>query len=162
MPSRLNIALITATLMIVGCAQEETPEAPAEMAAPAAAPAAPAVMRTSAPAGAEAYIIEPADGATVTSPVTVTFGLRGIGVAPAGVERPNTGHHHLLIDTELATFNAPIPANDQHVHFGLGQTETTIDLPPGQHELRLVLGDHLHIPHDPPVTSDVVTITVSP
>ncbi|MDH3417942.1 MAG: DUF4399 domain-containing protein [Gammaproteobacteria bacterium] len=159
MPARLNFALITATLMIAGCAQESAPEAPAEMAAPAAAPA---VMRSAAPAGAEAYIIAPADGATVTSPVAVAFGLRGIGVAPAGIDLPNTGHHHLLIDTELANFDSPIPANAQHVHFGLGQTETTVELAPGRHELRLVLGDHLHTPHDPPVTSDVVTITVSP
>jgi len=159
MPTRLNIALITATLMIAGCAQESAPEAPAEMGAPAAAPA---VMHSSAPAGAEAYIIAPANGATVTSPVTVAFGLRGIGVAPAGIDLPNTGHHHLLIDTELANFDSPIPANAQHVHFGLGQTETTVELAPGRHELRLVLGDHMHIPHDPPVTSDVVTITVSP
>lgn len=164
MPTRLNFALITATLMIAGCAQEDAPEAPAEMAAPtsAATTVAPGVTRSPAPPEAVAYIIEPADGATVTSPVTVAFGLRGIGVAPAGTDLPNTGHHHLLIDTELATFNTPIPANDQHVHFGLGQTETTIDLPPGRHELRLVLGDHMHIPHDPPVTSDVITITVSP
>ena len=162
MPTRLNFALITATLIVAGCAQESAPEAPAEMPAPAAAPPAPAVMRTSAPAGAEAYIIAPANGATVTSPVTVAFGLRGIGVAPAGIDLPNTGHHHLLIDTELANFDSPIPANAQHVHFGLGQTETTVELAPGRHELRLVLGDHLHIPHDPPVTSDVVTITVSP
>lgn len=156
--------MITATLLIAGCAQESTPEAPA--AAPGAmtapAPAAPAVMRSSAPTGAAAYIIEPANGATVTSPVTVAFGLRGIGVAPAGIQMPNTGHHHLLIDTELANFDSPIPANAQHVHFGLGQTETTVELAPGRHELRLVLGDHLHIPHDPPVMSDVVTINVSP
>jgi hypothetical protein len=163
MPTRLNFALITATLMIAGCAQESAPEAPAAMPAAAPpAPAAPAVMRSSAPAGAEAYIIAPADGATVTSPVTVAFGLRGIGVAPAGIDLPNTGHHHLLIDTELANFDSPIPADAQHVHFGLGQTETTVELAPGRHELRLVLGNHLHIPHDPPVTSDVVTITVSP
>ncbi len=163
MPTRLNFALIAATLMVAGCAPESAPEAPAETAPEMAAPApAPAVMRTPAPAGAEAYIIAPADGAVVASPVTVAFGLRGIGVAPAGINLPNTGHHHLLIDTELASFDSPIPANAQHVHFGLGQTETTIELPPGRHELRLVLGDHLHIPHDPPVTSDVVTITVSP
>lgn len=166
MPARLNIALITATLTMAGCAQDSAPEAPAEapadMAAPAAEAPAPAVMRTSAPAGAEAYIIEPADGAAVTSPFRVAFGLRGIGVAPAGIDLPNTGHHHLLIDRELANFDSPIPADSQHVHFGLGQTETTVELAPGRHELRLVLGDHLHIPHDPPVMSDVVTITVSP
>ena len=166
MPARLTIALITATLMIAGCTPESAPEAPAEapaeMAAPAAAPPAQAVMRTSAPAGAEAYIIEPADGAAVASPFTVAFGLRGIGVAPAGINLPNTGHHHLLIDRELTNFDSPIPADSQHVHFGLGQTETTVELAPGRHELRLVLGDHLHMPHDPPVMSDVVTITVSP
>jgi len=168
MPTRPTFVLITATLILAGCAQESVPEPPAEapaaMAAPAAAtpPAAPTVMRTPAPAGAGAYIVEPADGAMVTSPVRVAFGLSGIGVAPAGIELPNTGHHHLLIDTELANFNGPIPADAQHVHFGLGQTETTIELAPGRHELRLVLGDHLHIPHIPPVTSNVVTIEVSP
>ena len=164
MPTRPYFALFAAALIAAGCAQESAPEAPApaaEMAAPAPA-AAPAIMRTPAPAGATAYIIEPTDGATVTSPVTVTFGLRGIGVAPAGVERENTGHHHLLIDTQLMNFNAPIPADAQHVHFGLGQTETTIELAPGRHELRLVLGDHMHIPHDPPVTSEAVTIQVAP
>ena len=168
MPARPTFVLITATLITAGCAQESAPEAPAEapsaMAtpAPAAPPATPSVMRSPAPAGAGAYIIEPADGTTVTSPVTVAFGLSGIGVAPAGIDLPNTGHHHLLIDTQLANFDGPIPADAQHVHFGLGQTETTIELAPGSHELRLVLGDHLHVPHDPPVTSDAVTIEVSP
>ncbi|ROQ21100.1 uncharacterized protein DUF4399 [Marinimicrobium koreense] len=109
-----------------------------------------------------AYIISPSDGATVTSPVTVKFGLKGMGVAPAGVERDNTGHHHLLIDLEtLPDLDMPIPADDQHVHFGGGQTETTVELEPGEHTLQLLLGDHLHRPHDEPVVSEKITITVS-
>ena len=118
--------------------------------------------RTPAPAGAQAYIQSPANGATVTSPVTVRFGLRGIGVAPAGVETPNTGHHHLLIDvTDMPSFDAPLPANDNVRHFGGGQTEVELELAPGQHTLQLVLGDALHRPHNPPVTSDRITITVT-
>lgn len=120
-----------------------------------------ATARTPAPEGAAAYIISPADGAVVTSPVTVRFGLSGMGVAPAGVENPKAGHHHLLIDVEeLPGLDAPIPADDNHVHFGGGQTQTTIELAPGEHTLRLLLGDFTHIPHDPPVMSETVTITV--
>ncbi len=118
------------------------------------------VPRTAAPEGASVYFITPENGAKVSSPVTVRFGLRGMGVAPAGVDRPSTGHHHLLIDTELSAVDRPIPADSQHVHFGGGQTETRIELPPGPHELQLVLGDRLHIPHDPPVTSERIAITV--
>jgi len=117
---------------------------------------------TPAPEGAKAYIISPADGATVTSPVTVRFGLSGIGVAPAGVDKAKTGHHHLLIDVnELPDMDSPIPADDHHRHFGGGQTEISIDLPPGEHKLQLLLGDHHHVPHNPPVLSEPVTITVN-
>jgi hypothetical protein len=120
-----------------------------------------ALPRTASPAGAEVYFVSPANGTEVTSPVTIRFGLRGMGVAPAGVTSPNTGHHHLLIDVaELPADNLPLPATDQIRHFGLGQTETSLELPPGQHTLQLVLGDALHIPHDPPVRSDKITITV--
>lgn len=117
--------------------------------------------RTAAPAGASAYIISPAAGEQVTSPVRVRFGLQGIGVAPAGVQAPNTGHHHLLIDVaEMPSVSQPLPATEQIVHFGGGQTETTIELAPGTHTLQLVLGDHLHIPHNPPVRSQRITINV--
>lgn len=117
--------------------------------------------RTAAPAGAMTYFLSPEHGAQVSSPVTVRFGLRGMGVAPAGATAPNTGHHHLLIDVaELPPENLPLPATDQIRHFGLGQTETVLELPPGQHTLQLVLGDALHIPHDPPVRSERITITV--
>lgn len=120
-----------------------------------------AALASSAPDGASAYIISPANGETVTSPVKVRFGLAGMGVAPAGVEQAHTGHHHLLIDVEeLPAPDQPIPADDHHRHFGGGQTEVTVDLPPGQHTLQLLLGDHLHVPHNPPVASEVVTITV--
>lgn len=118
--------------------------------------------RKPSPDGAEVYFQAPADGATVTSPVTVRFGLRGMGVAPAGVDRPNTGHHHLLIDVEDApSFDMPLPASDSVRHFGGGQTEVEIELPPGEHTLQLVLGDMLHTPHMPPVVSETITITVT-
>jgi len=120
--------------------------------------------RSPAPEMAEAYIQSPADGSAVSSPVTIRFGLRGIGVAPAGIERPNTGHHHLLInlaDADMPSFDLPLPATDQVRHFGLGQTETLLELEPGQHTLQLVLGDHLHIPHASPVVSEKITITVT-
>ena len=106
------------------------------------------------------YIISPADGAVVSSPVTVVFGLKGIGVVPAGIDRLDAGHHHLLIDTDVPPFDLPIPADMQHVHFGQGQTETQLMLAPGRHTLQLLLGDHLHIPHDPPILSEPVTIEV--
>ena len=116
--------------------------------------------RSLAPKDAELYFISPQDGATVKSPVTVRFGLRGMGVAPAGVATQNTGHHHLLIDAELPQQDLPVPADANHVHFGKGQTEAAVTLAPGRHRLQLLLGDHLHIPHDPPVASKPITIIV--
>jgi hypothetical protein len=135
---------------------------PSLLALPALAQDAPASMpRTASPAGAEVYIQSPADGAEVRSPFLVRFGLRGMGVAPAGVTTANTGHHHLLVDVaELPPDNLPLPQTDQVRHFGAGQTEAEISLPPGQHTLQLVLGDSLHIPHDPPLRSAKITITV--
>ena len=117
--------------------------------------------RTPAPPGAEVYIQTPANGAEVRSPVLVRFGLRGMGVAPATVTTANTGHHHLLIDVDtLPPDNLPLPSSDQVRHFGAGQTEAEIALPPGTHTLQLVLGDFQHVPHDPPVRSEKITITV--
>jgi len=117
---------------------------------------------TAAPANAEAYIIAPADGAKVKNPVVVRFGLKGMGVAPAGIQMENTGHHHLLVDTYLPTdLTHPIPAVDNKIiHFGKGQTETTLTLSPGKHTLQLLLGDYLHIPNATPVESKRITITV--
>ena len=118
--------------------------------------------------GTKVYFVNLKDGATVKSPVKVVFGLSGMGVAPAGIDKAKTGHHHLFINRpELGKgedgadeFDANIPADEKHVHFGGGQTETTVELAPGKHTLQLVLGDKDHIPHNPPVVSDVITITV--
>lgn len=115
---------------------------------------------STAPADARVYFISPRDGDVVTSPVTVQFGLKGMGIAPAGVAMENTGHHHLLIDVEPPPFNRPVPADEQHRHFGKGQTEAVVPLAPGPHRLQLLLGDHLHLPHDPPVISEPITVTV--
>lgn len=118
--------------------------------------------RSPAPADARAYIISPEDGSTVSNPVTVVFGLEGMGIAPAGTETDNTGHHHLLINTDPGTLDldTSLPATDQIVHFGGGQTQVTKELPAGTHTLQLLLGDWSHVPHDPPVMSEVITITV--
>ena len=96
----------------------------------------------------------------MSSPVTVRFGLKGMGVAPAGTQKDATGHHHLLIDAPLPPLDQPVPNDDHHKHFGAGQTETTVTLPPGKHTLQLLLGDFAHIPHDPPVKSPPISITV--
>jgi Domain of unknown function (DUF4399) len=118
-------------------------------------------QRTPAPADAKVYIISPKNGATVHNPVLVQFGLRGMGIAPAGVKFDNTGHHHLLIDTDApADMSAPLPATDKIVHFGKGQTETILTLAPGKHTLQLLLAAMNHVPHQPPVISNKVTITV--
>lgn len=119
------------------------------------------ITRTPAPATAKVYIISPKNGDVVSGPVTVKFGLDGMGIAPAGIAFEDSGHHHLLIDLEeLPPLNAPIPTDNQHVHFGKGQTQTTLQLPPGKHTLQLLLGDHMHVPHDPVVVSEKITITV--
>ncbi|MEO8464569.1 MAG: DUF4399 domain-containing protein [Gammaproteobacteria bacterium] len=154
-------ALLLACAALTACGQPPPPAAPAAPAAAPPAPAPAAFTRKAAPAGATAYIIEPADGATVASPVHVVFGLKGMGVAPAGTDRPDTGHHHLLIDAGLpADLGLPIPNDDTHKHFGGGQTETALVLAPGKHTLQLLLGDHLHVSFDPPIASSVVTIEV--
>jgi hypothetical protein len=117
---------------------------------------------TPAPADAKVYFINLKDGDTVTSPVTIRFGLSGMGIAPAGTEAPNTGHHHLIIDEKIEgeALNEAIPVDEHHIHFGKGQTEATVTLPKGSHTLQLVLGDWSHVPHKPPVMSDRITINV--
>jgi len=118
--------------------------------------------RTPAPKNAYVYVGWPNDGEVLygNRPFRVWFGLRHIGVAPKGVNRPNTGHHHLLIDTDLPPLDEEIPSDRNNVHFGAGQTETMLELPPGQHTLQLLMGDFDHIPHDPPIYSRKITITV--
>lgn len=123
---------------------------------------APAVAegRTASPKGAEVYFHYPLNGIRVPQRFTVQIGLRGMGVAPAGVVKPLTGHHHLLVDTDMVDLNQPIPSDYNHIHLGNGQTEVVMTLPPGTHTLQLLLGDHAHIPHVPPVMSKKITIYV--
>jgi hypothetical protein len=145
----LAALILAAALAAVPLAGAQTPAASAQ--------------RTASPAGAELYIISPKNGATVHNPLRVQFGLKGMGIAPAGVKFDNTGHHHLLIDTDAPSdLSAPLPATDKIVHFGKGQTETTLTLTPGKHTLQLLLGDMNHIPHNPPLISQKITITVAP
>lgn len=158
--------------LLTACGGQDA-EAPPEKSAATEAPAAstqtagstdvekPAGLpRTESVSGARVYFITPQNGATVTNPIDIEFGIEGMHVAPAGVDEPFSGHHHLLIDTELPPLNQPIPADDNHIHFGDGSTSTQITLEPGEHTLLLLLGDHMHIPHDPAVTSPTITITV--
>jgi hypothetical protein len=160
-------ALCFALALLPACTPKE-PAPPA--AAPAATSPAPATptpsatpatpSRTVSPPGASVWFVEPQEGATVRSPVHVVFGISGMELAPAGDQRPGTGHHHLIVDAPLPPFDAPIPKDDHHLHFGNAQTEADLTLAPGPHTLQLLLGDHLHVPHEPPVYSAPLQITV--
>ena len=141
--------------------EEETPSPLAEKSADAPEPLAEeAAKRTPSLEGAKVYFILPEAGATVSVPIAVQFGVEGMDIVPAGTDHVHSGHHHLLIDTKLEDYNAPIPSDENHKHFGNAQTEAAIGLAPGKHTLQLLLGDQNHIPHDPPVESEVITITV--
>lgn len=121
-------------------------------------------QRTPAPPNAKAYIIWPKDGEVIgAGKLWVRMGLKNAGIAPASIAHKNTGHHHLLINTGLPDLDEPIPNDKNHLHFGGGQTEARlIDLPPGEYTLQLLLGDEFHMPHDPPIMSERITITVPP
>jgi hypothetical protein len=149
-----TFTLVLASLALAPALQAQTPSAapaPASVAAPAAAP-----MK------AEVYVIAPRDGEKVHNPVTVRFGLKGAGIAPAGVKFDNTGHHHLLVDTDVSELkpDAPVPGTDKILHFGKGQTETQLTLAPGKHTLQLVFADAGHVPFNPMIASKKITITV--
>ena len=122
--------------------------------------AAQGLPRSAAPDKARVYFISPSDGQVIKGPVTVRFGLENMGVAPAGTAGEGLGHHHLIVDSPLPPLDQPLPKDDKHLHFGKGQTETVLTLAPGKHTLQLVLGDANHIPHQPAVVSDRITITV--
>ncbi len=162
----LKIATFGAIIVSIACSQQDAADAEpaasekkaASEAVEVAAPA--AMLRTASPDGASVYFITPVDGDTVTSPVSIEFGIEGMSVVKAGDSQPDSGHHHLLVDTDLPDFGLPIPADEHHIHFGDGSTSTEITLEPGKHTLRMLLGDHLHIPHDSPIMSDPITITV--
>ena len=156
-----NIGLIlVATLIVIlqACGGEPQPSKSADAETQPAAT--PELQRTPSPPGAAVFIISPIDGTTIASPVTVKFGISGMTVVQAGDFANNTGHHHLLIDVDPKDDSLPVPSDENHIHFGKGQTETTIELEPGEHSLQLVLGDGNHIPHNPPVLSEKITITV--
>jgi hypothetical protein len=149
---------MTAVLALSGCSEQPAPAddaaAPATYAAPAAMP------RTISPDGASVFFVSPADGATVTSPVSIEFGISGMSLVAAGTPAADSGHHHLLVDTGLPDPGLPIPKDAQHIHFGDASSATELALEPGEHTLQLLLGDDLHIPHAPPVASDVISIIV--
>lgn len=151
--------LLLAALGLTIAACGRSPAPPADGPAAPAAEALP-LPRNAAPEGARVAILGPGDGAIVTSPVKVIFGLEGMTVAPAGDPAPNSGHHHLLVDVAAPDLALPIPTDAQHLHFGKAQTEAEITLAPGQHTLQLLLGDANHVPHNPPVISAPITITV--
>jgi hypothetical protein len=134
--------------------------APAPAPAPAAAAAAQPGTPRPSPPGARVYIVSPNNGAYVPTTFTVRFGLEKMGVAPAGIDKPNSGHHHLLIDASLPPMDQPIPNDENHLHFGAGQTEATITLPKGRHTLQLLLGDAYHVPHKPPLYSNQIVVYV--
>lgn len=157
MTIRLRIAAISAIAFGLAACGGKAPEAPKPE---AAAPAPIVIPRNPAPAGAKVTIISPANGAMVKSLVTVQFGIEGMTLAAAATNAPNTGHHHLLVDTDIPALDRPIPKDANHLHYGQGQTEGQVELSPGQHTLQLLLGDGNHVAHDPPVASEQITITV--
>ena len=152
----LPVFILLASL--AACGDKVANEPAAEAPPPEPASAMPA--RTASAADATVFFISPSDGETVSNPVAIVFGIEGMAVAPAGQDQPHSGHHHLLIDTGLPDLGLPIPKDENHIHFGDGSTSTEITLEPGEHTLQMLLGDHLHIPHDPPLMSDVITINV--
>jgi len=175
-PARATLLALTA-LTLAACAHRGPDHAAMHAMhhgamAPNAAPTAPLKMapstptlaggykKVAAPPEARLYFVNLRNGSVVSSPVKVVFGLSGMGVAPAGVEKPGTGHHHLLVNLNETDVNTALPATEQIRHFGLGQTETSLELKAGQHTLQLLLGDQNHIPHHPVVLSERITITV--
>ncbi len=166
MKTILHIAALSAmTLALAACGGKPPPapepsEPAATAPAPTPAPAAASMPRTPAPAGAKVTLLSPAAGASMKSPVTVTFAIEGMTLAAAGTNEPGTGHHHVLVDADIPALDQPIPKDANHVHFGQAQTEGQLELAPGQHTLQLLLGDGNHVPHDPPVASGQITITV--
>ncbi|MCJ7590228.1 MAG: DUF4399 domain-containing protein [Woeseiaceae bacterium] len=157
---KLRILFLSGLVFGLGACAEKSVEEPTAAVQPAAASKPAAMPRTASAEGASVFFITPANGATVTNPIQIEFGIEGMDVVKAGDNQPNSGHHHLLIDTDIPNLGLPIPADERHVHFGDGRTATEIVLPPGEHTLQMLLGDHLHIPHEPPLVSEAITITV--
>ncbi len=155
------VASAAAFLVLGACGQQDAePVAAEEPAADETLSEPMAMPRTASPEGARVFFISPADGGTVSNPIAIEFGIEEMSVVAAGVNETHSGHHHLLVDTDVPDVGLPIPADANHIHFGDASTATELTLEPGEHTLRLLLGDHLHIPHDPPVMSESITILV--
>lgn len=163
--NRAAMATLLAVALLWSCGSPEPQEeaAPNADAASAPEPAHEVALppRKPSPEGARVWFVSPADGDTLTSPFAVEFGLEGMALLPAGETGEHTGHHHLLVNTPLPRMDLPIITDDAHMHFGLAQTSVELSLAPGAYTLQLLLGDDLHIPHDPPVMSDVITVEVT-
>ena len=156
-------SLALAASMLAACSEPPATESTAAEAPPEATPAgnaAPALPRQPSPDGARVFFISLEDGGTVSSPVQIEFGVEGMEVVRAGEQAPNSGHHHLIINAAPPDMGLPIPADEHYVHFGDASTSTELTLEPGEHTLQLLFGDYLHIPHEPPVMSEMITITV--
>ncbi len=158
MNSRFGYFCLACLLSLLQACGGGDSQAPAQSNAEQEMPA--AMPRTAAPPGAVVFFITPGDGDVVSSPLTLKFGISGMAVVPAGDATPSSGHHHLLVNSQLTDLETPVPKDDAHRHFGKGQTETTLELPPGEHVLQLVMGDANHVPHDPPIMSKPITVTV--
>ena len=158
-------ATLPALFLFAACGQEDaekvpTAEEPAVKMEMELTEAPTAMARTPSTDGAQVFFITPADGEVVRNPIRLAFGLNGMEVLPAGDKHPGSGHHHLVIDAGLPDFGLPVPADQHHIHFGGGSSQVELTLPAGQHTLQLLLADYLHVPHDPPVFSKRITITV--
>ena len=155
-----QVIFVVIFLVLSGCSEQQA-EAPVSAIADQPATSAPvALQRTASPEGASVFFITPADGDIVSSPVGIKFGIDGMKVVAAGTDQAHSGHHHLLVDTGLPDLGVPIPADANHIHFGDASTSTELSLEPGEYTLQLLLGDYLHIPHDPPLVSQQIAITV--
>lgn len=153
------IAIVIIATGVVACSKKDNATEPAV--AEAVAEATVQLPRSAAPEGAQVWFITPLDGSSVTSPVNVEFGSANVAIVPAGENTPASGHHHLIINNALPEASAPIPKDGNHRHFGDGSTSTMLELSPGRYRLTLLLGDYLHIPHDPPIASETIDITVA-
>lgn len=159
----VTLIAVTSMLALTACGKRdaETPDLAVDNAGQVANTEQPvALARTASPTDARVFFITPADGDTVSSPVNIEFGIDAMSIVAAGDNQPRSGHHHLLVNADLPELGLPIPADANHIHFGDASTSTELELAPGEYSLRLLLGDYLHIPHDPPVVSDPITVTV--
>jgi len=159
-----RLLILSALLTVLSACNENVPDETTNAALSesdaAATPEVNALPRTASADGASVFFITPTDGATVSNSIAIEFGVEGMDVVKAGDNQPHSGHHHLLIDTGLPDLGLPIPADTQHIHFGDGSTSTEITLEPGEHTLQMLLGDYLHIPHNPPLVSEPITVIV--